>query len=179
MAAGLPSGLGKGQVSQSSAGNWLPPYLLLPSPSCEWLATAIGVMSPFVVAALARATSPQTSTTVDSPAPTCITAAADVARLRIYRTRESATRTVQSDTDGSGKAVARIAITNATAWLHDESNDPTLYERQGDASEGLAQLDLTDTAKGGKGSATKAGFSDTVAELSAEDAVMTQVCFGC
>ena len=85
---------------------------------------------------------------------------------------------MQVDTNGSDRAFARIALTNAAVMLDNAASNPALDVRHRDAARALASAYLVDTAKSSSDTASDAEFRAAVDDVNAKDAAMKQVCGG-
>ncbi|WP_406813320.1 hypothetical protein [Mycobacterium sp. M23085] len=182
MVGDLPSSHREGQAGPPPAGSWPPPHFPQPvSRPRPWLAIAVVVTAAVAVAALVVAL--MRPTTVHSSATTTATpthtpAETAAAQQQLCDTYNLAARAVQVDTNGSDKALARIALTNSASLLFNVSKDPALDEQHRSAAQALAMAYLTDTAKSSEGAATAAEFQEAVADVNAKDAAMKKVCGG-
>ena len=90
--------------------------------------------------------------------PTHSAAETAAAQRQLCDTYTLAARAVQVDTNGSDRALARIALTNAAVMLDKAAADPALDAKHRDAARALATAYLMDTAKSSNDVATDAEF---------------------
>lgn len=144
-----------------------------------WPAVALAAISLVVavaalMVALTRSTyaAPPPTTT----APTHSAAETAAAQRQLCDTYTLAARAVQVDTNGSDKALARVALTNAAAMLDNAAADPALDATHRDAARALANAFRTTTALASGG--TDAQWQASLDDGNAKDAVMKKVCGG-
>jgi hypothetical protein len=134
----------------------------------------------FVVAVAALIVALIHSTHAASPAastaPTYTAAETAAAQRQLCDTYTLAARAVQVETNGSDKALARIALTNSAAMLDSAAGDPALDAKHRDASRALAAAYRNTSAMGSV--ATEAGYRAALDDIIAKDAAMKQVCGG-
>jgi hypothetical protein len=83
---------------------------------------------------------------------------------------------VQVETNGSDKALARIALTNAAVMLDIAAANPALDATHRDAARALANAFRTTTALASGG--TDAQWQASLDDANSKDAVMKKVCGG-
>jgi hypothetical protein len=178
MAGDLPPGFGEGSPSHPPGGQWTPAYPTHPAPrSRSWPAIALAAIAVAVavaalIVALTRSTpaAPLATTTMPSYTP----AETAAAQRQLCDTYKLAAHAVQVETNGSDKALARIALTNAAAMLEDAATDPALDAKRRDAGRALATAYRNTTAMGSV--ATDAEYRTALDDIIAKDAAMRQVC---
>jgi hypothetical protein len=179
----LPSDFGESSTNRPPpSGQWTQAQSTQPSPRARtWPAVALAAIALVVaVAALIVAITkptppaPQPRTTV--PAYTAAETAA--AERQLCDTYTLAARAVQVDTNGSDRAFARIALTNAAVMLDRAASDPAIDAKHRDAARALATAYLVDTAKSSNDVASDAEFKAAVDDVNTKDAAMKQVCGG-
>lgn len=164
------------------AGNWPPPNLGQPARRPRpWLAIAVAATAAVAVAslvvALTRPTDSHSSaTTITAPSHT--TAEIATAQQQLCGTYNLAAHAVQVDTNGSDKALARTATTNAAVMLENAAANPALDAQHRDAARALATAYLTATAKATNGVAADDEWQAALGDVIAKDAVMKKVCGG-
>lgn len=89
-----------------------------------------------------------------------------------------AAQSVQVDTAGTDKALARIATTNGALMLDMGASNPALDANHRDTARALESAYLTVTAKSSYGVATDAEFQSALENVIANDAAMKKVCGG-
>ncbi|WP_244185655.1 hypothetical protein [Mycobacterium marseillense] len=136
---------------------------------------AVTVTAAVAVAALVvtltrptRSGSPVTATTP----PTYSSAKITVAQQKLCDTYKLAARSVQVDTAGTDKALARIATTNGAQMLDMGARNPALDANLRDVARVLETACLTVTAKSSYGVATGAEFQAVLDDAIAKDAAM-------
>ncbi|WP_231996761.1 hypothetical protein [Mycobacterium scrofulaceum] len=85
---------------------------------------------------------------------------------------------MQVDTNGTDKALARIAATNAALMLENAADDSALDARQSDVARALATAYLMATAKATSGVVSDSEWQAALDDVIAKDAAMKQVCGG-
>nr|WP_231633731.1 MULTISPECIES: hypothetical protein [unclassified Mycobacterium] len=176
-----PWGSGQRPMPQPPAATWSQTYSGPPvSRSSRWQLIALGLTSAIAVAALAvgltRPTVARSPAISSTPTYTATEVAA--AQRQLCDTYGLAARAVQVDTNGSDKAFARIALTNAAVMLGNAAANPALDAEHRNAAQALATAYLSDTAKSSEGAATETEFRAAVDDVNAKDAVMKKVCGG-
>jgi hypothetical protein len=169
-----------GQVPVGSPyGQWTPTQPKKRSGS--WLAIALAAIATAVaVAALivALTRTPVSSSLDTAKAPTYSAAETTAAQQQLCDTYQLAAKSVQVDTAGTDKALARIATTNGALMLDTAASNPALDANHRDAARALEAAYLTVTAKSSSGVATDAEFQAALDNVLAKDAVMKKVCGG-
>lgn len=178
-----PLSFGQGPPAQPPMANWPPQHVGQPTKrSRPWLAMAVAVVAAVALAALivalTRGPISHPSVTTTTPVPTYTHARTETAQQQLCDTYKLVARAVQVDTNGSDKALARIATTNAAVMLENASADPALDAQHRDAARALATAYLTTTAKATTGVAADAEWQAALDDVIAKDAVMKQVCGG-
>ena len=120
MAGDLPSNSGGGSTIGPPAGQWTPSYPTHSTPrSRTWPAIALAAIATVVavtalIVALTRSTAsaPSNATTT----PTYTAAEVSAAQRQLCDTYNLASRAVRVETNGSDKALARIALSRPPAW---------------------------------------------------------------
>ncbi|MGD1283469.1 hypothetical protein ACKUUI_22085 [Mycobacterium seoulense] len=100
------------------------------------------------------------------------------AHAHLCDTYKLASRAVQIDTNGSDKALARSATTNAAVMLENAAADLALDAKPRDAARELSAAYLTATAKATNGVVSDSEWQAALDEVIAKDAAMKQVCGG-
>ncbi len=181
MVGDLPSDFGEGSTTRPPAGQW-PPTQAIPTParSRTWPAVALAATA-MVVAVAALIVALTNSRPAASPAttvPTYTAAETAAAQRQLCDTYKLAARAVQVDTNGSDKALARIATHQRrrhARQLPQPIRLSTLTHR--DAARALAMAYATTTARA-HGVATDAECQAALDDVIAKDAVMKKVCGG-
>ena len=130
MVGDLPSDFGEGSTSRPPAGQWTPTQATQTPPRSRiWPAFALAAIAT-VVAVAALIVALTHSTHAASPAtttgPTYTAAETAAAQRQLCDTYKLVARAVQVDTNGSDKALARIALTNAAVMLDNAAANPAL-----------------------------------------------------
>ncbi|BCO54734.1 MULTISPECIES: hypothetical protein [Mycobacterium] len=182
MVEDLPLGFGQGPAAQPPMENWPPHLLGQPPTRSPWLAVAVAVTAVVAVAALivalTREPNSHPSATANASVPSYTHARTATAQKQLCDTYKLAAHAVQVDTNGTDKALARIATTNAAVILESASADPAVDSQHRDAARGLATAYLTATVKATTGVAAEAEWQAALDDVVAKDAVMKQVCGG-
>lgn len=89
-----------------------------------------------------------------------------------------AAQSVQVDTAGTDKALARIATTNGALMLDIGASNPALDANHRNTARALEAAYLTVTAKSSYGVATEAEFQSALDDVIAKDTAMKKVCGG-
>lgn len=177
----LPSSHGEGS-SVPLAGSWPPPYLPQPvSLPRPWMVLTVMVTAAVAVAALVMALMRPTASHSSANAtttPTFTPAEIAAAQQRLCGMYKLAAQSVQVDTAGTDKALARIATTNGALMLDMGANNPALDTNHRDTARALESAYLTVTAKSSYGVATEAEFQSALEDVLARDAAMKKVCGG-
>jgi hypothetical protein len=183
MVGDLPSDFGESSTNRPPAEQWTP-LQATPTPprSRSWPAVALAALALVVaVAALVVALRNSTRTAPPPPTttgPTYTAAETSAAQRQLCDTYKLAARAVQVDTNGSDRAFARIALTNAAVMLDNAAADPALDAKHRDVARALATAYLTDTAKSSSDTASDTEFRAAIDDVNAKDAAMKQVCGG-
>ncbi|OBH62907.1 hypothetical protein [Mycobacterium sp. E2479] len=182
MAGDLPSDHGAGPSVPPPAGSWPPPQI--PQPKFRprpWLTSAVVATAAVAVAALVVALTRPTashSSAVTTTAPTYTAAETGAAQKALCDTYKLVARAVEVDTNGTDKALARIADTNGAVMLDMASEAPALDTNHRDAAHALATAYGTVTALGSSAVASDADYRAALDDVIAKDAVMKKVCGG-
>ncbi|WP_082972898.1 hypothetical protein [Mycobacterium sp. E2497] len=185
MVESQPWGPVEGPAPQSSIANRPPSYAELPARhSLRWLAIAVVLTAAVAIIALILAltrpadsrSSSTTTTTTTTPAYNGGETAA--AQQKLCDTYKLVARAVQVDTNGSDKALARTATTNAAVMLENAAADPALDAKHRDTARALAAAYLTATAKATNGVVSDSEWQAALDDVIAKDAAMKQVCGG-
>lgn len=181
MAGDLPPGFGEGSTNRPLPGQWTSNYPTGQAPrSRPWQAIALALTAAVAVAALivalTRPMAPRPSAT--NTVPTYTAAEIAAAQRQLCNTYNLAARAVQVDTNGSDKALARTATTNAAVMLENAAGDPALDPKYRDAARALATAYLTATAKATDGVVADAEWQAALNDVVANDATMKKVCGG-
>lgn len=147
-----------------------------------WPAIALGAMvlalAATVVAAIALvvATSrPSGSSGAPTPAaPTYSAAEVSAAHQKLCDTYKLEARSVEIDTNGTDKAVARVALANGAGMLSDAAEAPALDAKDRDAARALATAYRSANALGSV--VTDAEYRTALDDIVAKDAAMRQRC---
>lgn len=151
-----------------------------------WPAIALGAIVLAVVAtvvavvALNAATtrSPASSTTATATTPTHTPAEVSAAQRQLCDTYQLAAKAVQVDTNGTDKALARIATTNSAVMLENAAASPALDNKYRDAARTLAAAYLNATAMSTTDVANDAQWQAAIDDVIAKDGVMKKLCGG-
>ncbi len=176
----LPSDFGAGSTNQPPPGQWTQgPVSPTPRRSRTWppivlAAIALLVAVAALVVALTNSTNAAPPPSTTSPTRTAGETAA--AQRQLCDTYALASRAVQVETNGSDKALARIALTNAAAMLDNAAADPALDVTHRDGARALANAYRTTNALASGG--TDAQWQASLDDTNAKDAVMKKVCGG-
>jgi hypothetical protein len=149
--------------------------------SGSWLAIALAAIAAVVavaalIVALTRSGTPTSPAT--SASPTYSAAEMAAAQQQLCDMYQLAAKSVQVDTAGTDKALARIATTNGALMLDMAASNPALDANHRDAARALEAAYLTVTAKSSFGVAADAEFQAALDNVLAKDAVMKKVCGG-
>jgi hypothetical protein len=142
-----------------------------------WLAIAFGSLGVLLGAAglvvgLTRSTSGPATTT----APTYTAAETAAAQQQLCDTYKLAARAVQTETNGTDRALARIAVSNAAGMLEDAAANSALDAKHCDSARALATAYRTSNAVGSVG--TDVEYRALIDDIVAKDAAMRRVCDG-
>lgn len=174
-----PQGLGGEAAAPAPLEQWPPNNVRSPC-SRPWLCFAIALTAVLVATALAVAlmrlsnTKPPTSPAVPSYSASDVTAA----QKQLCDTYKLLARAVEVDTNGTDKALARIADTNGAVLLEIASGSPALDASHRDAARSLARAYGTVTAMSNSAVASDADYRSAIDDVVAKDAVMKKVCGG-
>lgn len=177
MAGDVPSGVGEGQTAQPPTGNWPPPFVgqsaLRPRP---WLVIAVAATAAVAIAALIVALTRSTTldTSTKTMAPTYTAAEISRAERQLCDTYKLAARSVEVETNGTDKALARIALSNAAGMIDDAARDPAIEAKNRDTARALAAAYRTSNALGSV--ATDTEYRTALDSIVAKDAAMRQAC---
>ncbi|MGV0048090.1 hypothetical protein ACRU43_02555 [Mycobacterium colombiense] len=182
MAGDLPPAPGEGPTTGPPQGStqWAPAFPMQSPPRPRtWpavvlaaVATAVAVAA--LVVALTRSTATKTTTT--STAPTYTAADTSAAQRRLCDTYKLAARSVETDTNGTDKAIARVALANAAGMLDDATADPAIDAKLRDAVRSLAAAYRTSNALSSV--ATDAEYRAALDDIIAKDAPVRHACSG-
>jgi hypothetical protein len=180
MVGELPSEFGEEPSNRPPAGQWPQGQSTQPPPRARtWPAVALAAIA--LVAAVAALIAALTKSTPTPPSPTTTVpthsaAETAAAQRQLCDTYTLAARAVQVETNGSDKALARVALTNAAAMLENAAADPALDATHRDAVRALANAYRTTNALASGG--TDAQWQASLDDTNAKDAVMKKVCGG-
>ena len=172
-----PAGHGERPTFPPPAGNWAPPNLGQPASRLRpWLAIAVAVTAAVAVAALivALTRSATSSTSTKTTAPSYTAAQASRAERQLCDTYKLAARSVEVETNGTDKALARIALSNAAGMIDEAARDPAIEAKYRDTARALAAAYRTSNALGSV--ATDAEYRTALDDIVAKDATMRQAC---
>jgi hypothetical protein len=177
----LPSDFGESSTNRPPPpGQWTQGQGTQPPPRARtWPAVALAAIALVVaVAALivALTNSTRTASPPTTTVPTHSAAETGAAQRQLCDTYALAARAVQVETNGSDKALARVALTNAAAILDNAAADLALDPTHRDAARALANAFRTTTALASGG--TDAQWQASLDDGNAKDAVMKKVCGG-
>ncbi|OBI07891.1 hypothetical protein A5679_10025 [Mycobacterium scrofulaceum] len=141
------------------------------------LAFASAVAIAALILALTRSTTANTTMT-STTAPARRPGEVASAQQHLCETYKLVARAVQVDTNGTDKALARIAATNAALMLENAADDSALDARQSDVARALATAYLMATAKATSGVVSDSEWQAALDDVIAKDAAMKQVCGG-
>ncbi|MEE6179069.1 hypothetical protein [Mycobacterium sp. 050134] len=96
------------------------------------------------------------------------------AQQNLCATYKLAAKEVQVETNGSDRALARIALTNAAAMIDNSASNPALDGKYRDAARALASAYRNTTALGSV--ATEAEYRSSLDAIVAKDTAMKQFC---
>jgi hypothetical protein len=180
MVGDLPSDFGESSTNRPPAEQWTPASPAQPASRAQtWPAIALAAIALVVaLAALITAITNAIRTTPPPPTtgPTYTAAETATAQRQLCDTYTLAARAVQVETNGSDKALARVALTNAAAMLDNAAADPALDVTHRDAARALANAFRTTTALASGG--TDAQWQASLDDGNSKDAVMKKVCGG-
>lgn len=124
------------------------------------------------------ARSPASSKAATATTPTFTPAEASAAQRPLCDTYKLAARAVQVDTNGTDKALARIATTNGDVMLDNAATSPALDNKYRDAAHTLATAYLNATAMSATDVANDSQWQAAIDDVIAKDAVMKKLCGG-
>ncbi|MGO9350910.1 MAG: hypothetical protein ACLP3C_08835 [Mycobacterium sp.] len=180
MVGDLPSDFGESSTNRPPAKGWTPlqatptPPRSRPGPAVALAALALVVAVAALIMAITNST--RTTPPPQTTAPTYTAAETATAQRQLCDTYKLAARAVQVETNGSDKALARVALTNAAAMLDRAAADPALDVMHRDAARALANAFRTTTALASGG--TDAQWQASLDDANSKDAVMKKVCGG-
>lgn len=181
MAGHLPPPPGTGRLpARSVRTQWAPVFPTQPPPhSRMWPAVMLaGIAALIAIAALivslARPVTAGTSTRTTPPSYT--EAEVSKSQRQLCDTYKLAARSVQIDTNGTDKALARIALSNAAGMLDAGAADPAIDTNLRDAARELATAYRTSNAV--SSGATDAEYQRSLDDIVAKDAIMKKACGG-
>lgn len=176
----MPQGFDERAVAQPPAGPLPSNYVgQRPPRSRPWSAISLVLTAVVAVAALLIALMRPASDKpiASSLAPTYSAADVAAAQKQLCDTYQLLARAVEVDSNGTGKALARIADTNGAAMLNIASA-AALNANHRDAARALAMAYGTVTAMGNNIVASDADYRTAVGDVVAKDAAMKKVCGG-
>lgn len=183
MAGELPPNLGGGPPSEvwgSSVARRSTPRVgsgrTISMTSLALAAIAVVLAGAALVVTLAHSTNATSSTKSSAPAYTAGETAA--AQRQLCDTYRLAARSVQVDTNGSDKALARTATINAAVMLEKAAGDPALDSQHRDAARDLAMAYLIATAKATNGVSSEVEWQAAINDIAVKDTTMKMVCGG-
>lgn len=180
MAGDQPSGVNEGSTTHPHTGQRPPAYPPQPTNhSRTWPALVLAAIATVVAVAALIVALMQPSSSTSSGATTTHTATETAAaQQRLCETYKLAAQAVQVDTNGSDKALARTATTNAAVMLENAAADPAIDAQHHDAAQALATAYLTATAKASNGVVADAEWQAALDDVVAKDAAMKKLCNG-
>lgn len=134
------------------------------------VATVLAVI--VLVAATSRSSGPSGAPT--PAAPTYSAAEVSASHQKLCDAYKLEARSVEIDTNGTDKAVARVALANGAGMLSDASDSPALDSKDRDAARALATAYRTANALGSI--ATDAEYRTALDDIVAKDAAIRQRC---
>lgn len=156
-------------------GHWTPAYQMQPvrRPNMWPAIAASGIAaSVAIVALLVALTRPTTS--ASSSTPTYPPSDVSKAQRALCDTYELASRAVRVETNGTDKALARIALSNAAGMLDSAAAEPSLDAKHRDAARALANAYRAANAEASVASDEQ--YRVSVDDINAKDAAMKKVC---
>jgi hypothetical protein len=143
--------------------------------SGAWLPIALAALATVVaIAALVVALTRPSGSSASSTTPTYTDAQISAAQKQLCDTYKQAAQAVQTETNGTDKALARIAVSNSAGMLDDAAANQALDAKFRDPARALATAYRTSNAVGSVG--TDAQYRAAVDDIVAKDAAMRQVC---
>ncbi|KBA66779.1 membrane protein [Mycobacterium tuberculosis M1560] len=140
------------------------------------MVAAIGAVVAVAALIVALTNARPAATPATPSVPTYTAAETAAAQRQLCDTYKLVARAVPVDTNGSDKAFARIALTNAAAMLDSVETDPALDGRHRDAARALAAAYRTTIVMASGG--TQAEWQAALGDVNAKEAAMKQVCGG-
>jgi hypothetical protein len=134
------------------------------------VATLVAIAA--LIVALTRPTTTKPTTT--STSPTYSATDASTAQRRLCDTYKLAARSVETDTNGTDKALARVALANAAGMLDDAAADPAIDPKLRDAVRALAAAYRTSNALSSV--ATDPEYRTALDDIVAKDAPVRNAC---
>ena len=134
------------------------------------VATVVAIAA--LVVGLMRPTATKPTTT--SNPPTYSAAETSAAQRRLCDTYKLAARSVETDTNGTDKALARVALSNAAGMLDDAATDPAIDAKLRDAVRALAAAYRTSNAL--SSFAADAEYRAALDDIVAKDAPVRNAC---
>lgn len=125
-----------------------------------------------LILALTRPTAAK-PTPINTP-PTYSAVETSTAQRRLCDTYKLAARSVETDTNGTDKAIARVALANAAGMLDDATADPAIDAKLRDAVRSLAAAYRTSNALSSV--ATDAEYRAALDDIIAKDAPVRNAC---
>ncbi|OMC30689.1 hypothetical protein A5739_01355 [Mycobacterium colombiense] len=179
MPGDLPPAPGSGPTAGASGPTqWSPVFPTQPQarprtwPAALLAGAATVLAIAALIVALTRPTAMKPTTT--STAPTYTAADASVAQRRLCDRYKLAARSVETDTNGTDKALARVALSNAAGMLDDATADPAIDAKLRDAVRALAAAYRTSNAL--SSFATDAEYRAALDDIVAKDAPVRNAC---
>ncbi|WP_346427262.1 hypothetical protein [Mycobacterium colombiense] len=133
----------------------------------------VAVVALCVALTRPTATKPTTTTTTTTTK-TYSASETSAAQRRLCDTYKLAARSVETDTNGTDKAIARIALTNAAGMLDDATADPAIDAKLRDAVRSLAAAYRTSNALSSV--ASDAEYRAALDDIVAKDAPVRSAC---
>lgn len=144
-----------------------------PAIAASGIAAAVAVTALIVaVVALMRPTTSAASSTMPTYAPADVS----TAQKKLCDTYDLAARSVRIETNGTDKAIARIALLNSASMLDSASVEPALDAEHRDAAHALATAYRAANALASV--STDEQYRSAVDDINAKDAAMKKVCGG-
>lgn len=179
MAADLPPAPGEGpRISPAGPTQWTPAFPTQPKarsriwPAVLLAGAAMLVAVVALTVALTRPTATKPTTTTTST--TYSASETSAAQRRLCDTYKLAARSVETDTNGTDKAIARIALANAAGMLDDATADPAIDAKLRDAVRSLAAAYRTSNALSSV--ASDAEYRAALDDIVAKDAPVRNAC---
>lgn len=179
MAGDLPPAPGEGpSISPAGPTQWAPVFPTPPQarsrtwPPVLLAGAAMVVAIAALIVALTRPTAAKPITT--TTAPTYSAAETSAAQRRLCDTYKLAARSVETDTNGTDKAIARVALANAAGMLDDATADPAIDAKLRDAVRSLAAAYRTSNALSSV--ASDAEYRAALDDIVAKDAPVRNAC---